>query len=215
MLASPPASVAAQRGTSAPHRRQRSDLELAEQQLAAIESFNRARHMREQAAAAAARSREMRMDAARSLDILRRQHDAVVSRAHEQLEASGQLLHSRAERRVVLAHRSDWLVRKVTRALEGRGVHVLAGTDNGAEAVGTAVAEQPDLVLVDDTLAMLSGVEVVREVRRFCPDAMVAAQIAHGYQVGQYLDAGATTVFTRRSAPADVVHSLLELVGAA
>lgn len=183
--------------------------------MRAIESFNRARHLREQAAAAAARSREMRMDAARSMDVLRRQHDAVVSRAHEQLEASGQLLRATTGRRAVLAHRNDWLVQRVTRALEGRGVQVVAGTDNGAEAVGVAVAEQPDLVLVDDTLAMLSGVEVVREVRRFCPDAMVAAQIAHGHQVGQFLDAGATTVFPRRSAPADVVQALLELVGAA
>jgi CheY-like chemotaxis protein len=185
------------------------------QQVRAIERFNRARHMREEAAAAAARSREMRMDAARSLEVLRREHEALVSRAHEQLQASGHLLRTVATRRVVLAHRNDWFFRQVTQALEDSGVHVLAGTDNGADAVGLVVAEQPDLVLVEDTLSMLPGVEVVREIRRFSPETVVTAQAAYGDRVGQLLDAGASAVFTRRIPPADVARSLLRLVGAA
>jgi CheY-like chemotaxis protein len=195
--------------------RPRSELELAAQQLRGIERFNRARHMREEAAAAAGHSREMRMDATRSLEVLRRQHDAVVGRAHQQLQASGHLLHGMAERRAVLAHRDDWLFRKVARALEDHGVHVVAGTDNGADAVGLIVAEQPDLVLVEDTLSMLTSVEVIREVRRFSPETVVTAQAASGDRIGQLLDAGASAVFTRRTPPADVALSLLRLIGAA
>jgi len=192
----------------------RSELDLAAQQLRAVERFHRARHMCEEAVAAAARSRELRMDSARSMEVLRRQHAALVDRAHEQLRATGHLLRTTVERRVVLAHRNEWLAGVVVRALEDRGVHVVARTDNGADAVGLAVAEQPDLVLVEDTLAMLAGVEVVREVRRFCPDTVVAAQVAHGDRVGQLLDAGATTVFTRRSSPQEIAQSLVRLVGA-
>jgi CheY-like chemotaxis protein len=169
--------------------------------------------MREEAAAAAARSRELRMDAARSLDVLRRQHEALVSRADAQLRASGQLLHTTAERRVVMAHRNDWLVGKVVRALEDRGVQVVASTDNGADAVGMVVAEQPDLVLVEDTLAMLPGVEVIREIRRYSPGTVVLAQAAHGDRVGELLDAGATTVLTRAIPPQEVTRSVLRLVG--
>jgi CheY-like chemotaxis protein len=180
-----------------------------------VERFNRSRRMREEAAAAAARSRELRMDAARSLEVLRRQHDAVVARADAQLRASGQLLRSTVERRVVVAHRSDWLVRRLQQTLEDRGVLVVARTDNGADAVGLVVAEQPDLVLVEDTLAMLPGTEVVREVRQFSPDTLVAAQAAHGGRVGELLDAGATTVFTRQVPPHEVARSLLRLVGTA
>jgi CheY-like chemotaxis protein len=211
-----PASSPAQGRTSgAPACPARSDLDLAAEQLRAVERFNRARRMREEAAAAAARSRELRMDSARSLEVLRRQHDAVVARADAQLRASGQLLRSTVERRVVVAHRNDWLVRRLQQTLEDRGVLVVARTDNGADAVGLVVAEQPDLLLVEDTLAMLPGVEVVREVRYFSPDTLVAAQAAHGGRVDQLLEAGATTVFTRQVPPHEVARSLLELVGSA
>ncbi len=155
------------------------------------------------------------MDAARSLEVLRRQHDAVVARADEQLRASGQLLRSTVERRVVIAHRSDWLVRRLEQTLEDRGVLLVARTDNGADAVGLVVAEQPDLVLLEDTLAMLPGSEVVREVRRFSPDTLVAVQAAHGGRVGELLDAGATTVFTRQVPPHEVIRSVLSLVESA
>lgn len=63
----------------APEWRPRSEVDLAQQQLDAVARFNRARRMREDAAAASARSRELRMDAARSLDVLHRQHSAVVA----------------------------------------------------------------------------------------------------------------------------------------
>ncbi len=215
MTLAPPSPPAPGSTPEAPARRARSELDLAAQQLRAVERFNRSRRMREEAAAAAARSRELRMDAARSLEVLRRQHDAVVARADAQLRASGQLLRSTVERRVVVAHRSDWLVRRLQQTLEDRGVLVVARTDNGADAVGLVVAEQPDLVLVEDTLAMLPGTEVVREVRQFSPDTLVAAQAAHGGRVGELLDAGATTVFTRQVPPHEVARSLLRLVGTA
>ena len=215
MLADLPPQATEPAVPAAPGWRPRSELDLAAQQVRAIERFHRARHLREDAAAATARSREMRMDAARSLDVLRHEQAAVISRAHEQLRASGQLLRATAERRAVLAHRDDWFFRKVADGLEEREVHVVAGTDNGADAVGLIVAEQPDLVLIEDTLAMLAGVEVVREVRRFSPDTVVTAQAASADRVGQLSDAGATWVFTRQVPPDDVVRSLLRLIGAA
>jgi CheY-like chemotaxis protein len=211
-LAHPPAPDAVV--PVAPDWQPRSEIDLAAQQLLAVERFNRVCHVREQAAAAAARSRELRMDAARSIEVLHRQHDALVARADAQLRASGQLLPTTARRRVVLAHRNDWLLQKLTRTFEDRGVHVAARTDNGADAVGLIVAEQPDLVLVEDTLAMLTGCEVVREVRRFSPHTVVVAQAAHGGRVGQLLDAGATTVFTRQVPPHDVARSMLQLIRA-
>ena len=213
-LANRTSPVPPQHVPAAPDWQPRTELDVAAQQLRAIERFNRTRLMREHAADAAARSREMRMDAARSLEVLRREHDAVVRRAHEHLQASGQLLRDLAPRRAVLAHRDDWFFRRLAHALEDQGVQVVAGTDNGADAVGLVVAEQPDLVLVEDTLAMLPGVEVIREVRRFAPDTIVTAQAAHGDRVAQLLDAGAVTVFTRQVPPADVAVSLLEHVGA-
>ena len=212
-LAHPPVQGYDDLDPGTPEWHPRSEVELAEQQLRAVARFHRARHMREDAAAAAARSRELRMDAARSMDVLRRQHEALVARADVQLRSSGELLRTTAERRVVVANRNGWLVGKVVEALEDRGVQVVAQTDNGAEAVGMVVAEQPDLVLVEDTLAMLPGVEVIREIRRFSPETVVLAQAAHGHRVGELLDAGATTVLTRSIPPQEVTRSVLRLVG--
>lgn len=77
------------RVASAPHWHPRSDLDLIEQQLRAVERFNTARRMRQQAATATALSREMRWESSRTMEILRRQHQALIARAHEQLQVSG------------------------------------------------------------------------------------------------------------------------------
>ena len=199
----------------APAWRPRNELDLAAQQLQAIARFNTARHMAEQAAAAVARSRELRMDVTRSLEVLRREHDAVVARSHEQLRLTGSLLRGSAERRVVIAHRNEWFVGKVANALHDRGLLVVAHVDNGADAIGIAVAEQPDLVVVEDTLAMVPGEQVVRDVREYCPQTFVAAQVAYGDRVGPLVQAGAAAVFTRRTTPLDAVRSMLALLDAA
>lgn len=191
--------------------RPRNELDLAAQQLQAIARFNDARRTAESAAAVVARSRELRMDVARSLEVLRREHDAVVCRAHEQLRRTGSVLRAQ-ERRVVIAHRNEWFVGKIAHALEEHGALVVARVDNGADAVGIAVAEQPDLLVVEDTLAMVPGEQVVRDVRSYCPDTLVAAQVAYGDRVGPLLHAGAAAVFTRQVPPLDVVKSMLQLL---
>ena len=198
--------------TPAASCRTRTELDLAAQQLRAIQRFNEARHMAEQAAAAVARSREMRMDAARSLEVLKREHEALVRRADEQLRVTGELLRTTVDQRVVLAHRNAWFVDKVAHDLEDSGLVVVARLDNGADVVGLAVAEQPDLLLVEDTLAMVPGEQVVREVRRFCPETVVAAQVSHGDRIGALLDAGAATVFTRQIPPLAVARGLRDLL---
>lgn len=190
----------------------RSQLDLAAQQLRAIETFNHARQMAEQAAAAAGRSREMRMDAARSLEVVRRQHAALVARVDEQLRASGSVLRGAMSHRVVLAHRNAWFVDKVSRALHEHGLEIVASVENGADAVGAALAEQPDLLFVEDRIAMIPGEEVLREMRRYCPDTVLAAQVDGSHRVGVLLEAGANAVFTRQLPPTDVAGRLQELL---
>jgi len=188
-----------------------SELDLAMTQLAAIQRFT-AERATALAAEVAAHTREMRLDAARRVDVLRRKQDALVARAHAQLQHAGGPLFVLPPVRAVLAHRSPWFVEKVTSALLEAQVEVVAHTSNGAEAVGIAVAEQPDLVLVEDSLEMVTGEEVVRDLREFCPDTAIAAQVAYGDRVGAMLEAGAETVFTRQVPPADVAEQLQALL---
>jgi CheY-like chemotaxis protein len=199
-------------GRAAHRPLRRTDLDLAAAQLAGIERSNRSRRMREAAARAVTGSREARMDAARELVVIRREHDALVARAQEQLEASGTRCFGTATRTVVIAHRTEWFVGKVADALRFRGYAVLAHTPNGADAVGFVTAEQPDLVLVEDRLEMIPGAEAVRLIRDLCAGTVIAAQAASQDRVGPLLDAGASTVFARQVPPADVAEALLRLL---
>ena len=186
--------------------------DLVARQLEAVDAFHRARRLAERTERVAGRSREMRLDASRRLDVLRREHDALVARSQQQLTSS--LRKAPPGCRVVLAHRNEWFVGVVADLVRARGLDVVAELDNGADAVGTVVAEQPDLLLVEDALAMLPGEQVVREVVKFSPSTLVVAQVAYGDRVGDLLDAGADAVVTRQVPPREVAQKMCELVSA-
>jgi hypothetical protein len=194
-------------------RERRTYSELVDQQLHAISTFNAAQRLAREAATAAQRSREMRLDSSRRLEVLRRQQEALVARTAEHLRLSGELLPGTCAPRVVLAHRNDWFLDKVAQRLqEQQRCTIVARLDNGADAVGLAVAEQPDLLLVEDALPLVPGEQVVREVLHYCPHTVVAAQVAYSDRVAHLLAAGSAEVFVRSVPPADVAARLLQMV---
>ena len=192
----------------------RSDLDLARQQLAAIDRWHAARRAAQEAAQRTTASREARMDLARRLDVIRAEHRAIVERTDAQLRTSAELLHRTTPRRAIVVHRNVWFTDKVAADLAQRSIEVVARLANGAEAVGAAVAEQPDLLLVEDSLPMMSGEDVVREVRTFAPLTRIAAQVAYDNRIGAMLEAGAHSAWTRRVPPADVAAALADLLPA-
>jgi len=194
------------------HRPIRTELDIAQLQLQALESWHRARRLAERAAEVTTASRESRMDLDRRLEVIRAQHQAIIERTEHQLRSSVRLMRELPPRRAVIAHRNEWFASKLTADLETHGVEVLARLENGAEAVGLSVAEQPDLLVVEDRLAMLSGEDVVREVRQYAPETLIAAQVAYEDRIGALLEAGADRAYTRRMPPADVARDLVELV---
>jgi DNA-binding NarL/FixJ family response regulator len=154
----------------------------------------------------------MRLDLARRMDVVRRQHETILERTAEQLQASADLLRTARRPRAVIVHRNEWFKDKVIAGLESYGIHVIGRLENGAEAVGFAVAEQPDLLLVEDKLPMINGDEVIRQVRQYAPNTLSAAQVSHDGGVATLLAAGARTAFTRRVPPDDVARDLAQLV---
>jgi CheY-like chemotaxis protein len=192
----------------------RSDLDLARQQLAAIDRWHEARRATQEAAHRTTASREARMDLARRLDVIRAEHRAIVERTDAQLRSSVELLQRTTPRRAIVVHRSSWFTDKVAADLALRSIEVVARLTNGAEAVGAAVAEQPDLLLVEDSLPMMSGEDVVREVRAFAPLTRIAAQVAYDNRIAAILEAGAHSAHTRRVPPADVAAALADLLPA-
>lgn len=198
--------------TSTRHPGQHTEVELTRMQLEAVHAWHEARRVAERAAEVRTASREARMDLARRMDVLREQHRAIVARTEQHLDASVHLLARTVDSRAVIVHRNAWFSEKLGAELEDHGVEVVAALENGAHGVGLAVAEQPDILLVEDTLPMLPGEEVVREVRRFSPSTLVVAHVAYEDRIAALLDAGARAAFTRRVPPADVARDVLALL---
>jgi CheY-like chemotaxis protein len=198
---------------SAPGQSSSVDLELALLQNRAVRVYAAALELRAQAATAAVRNRQAGVAARRRIDVLRRQHQALMGRAAERLvdarrtSATG----GRVPTRVVVAHRDGRFVADLQAELAKLGHLVVASTDNGADAIGITVAEQPDVLLVDDSLLMLSGEQVVRDVRVYSPGALVAAQVPDSSRVQRLLEAGARAVFPETVPAVDVARELVVL----
>jgi len=189
----------------------RRQLDLMTAQLDAVAAWHCARRTAE-AAESAAVTRESRLDLSRRMDARRREQQALLARADQHLRECGQVLAGRAPTRAVLAHRNPWLRDAVAERLTAEGIEVVGTFEDGADAAGTLVIEQPDLLLVEDRLPTLTGIEVVRRAREFAPLTVVGAQVLDGAGVQALVDAGAQAVFTRRVPPAEIADRLLSYV---
>lgn len=187
----------------------RSQLDLLTAQVRAIDAWNRSNRLSSDADAVIGLTREMRLDLNHRLEARRREQAALVARVDEQLRSSGDLLSTRRATRAVLAHRNAWLCGKVRGRLEARGVTVVGMFSDGADAAGTIVAEQPELVFFEDRLPSLAGGDLVRRVRDFSPLSVIGAQVEDSRGIAPLVDVGAHAVFTRRIPPVDMADQLL------
>jgi DNA-binding response OmpR family regulator len=96
-------------------------------------------------------------------------------------------------------------VRWMTVNLRAAGYRVLAAAD-GQAALDTTAAEQPDLVLLDIGLPLMSGLEVCRAIREFStvPIIMVTAKAAESDTVAG-LDAGADDYLPKPFGPPELL----------
>ena len=140
---------------------------------------------------------------------LDRQRRALAARTSEQLALAGAPLQPCLPRRLVLGHRSDWFAEKLERALCGTDVLLVSRVADADEAVGCVVAEQPDLLLVEDELPGLSTVALLQDVLRYSRHCAVGVQVQDGDRAGRLLDAGAAYVWHRQVLPAEVAQQLV------
>ncbi len=187
---------------------------LLQAQLEGIELWHVARRSAEESLERPQLSREARLDVTRRLAVRRREFDALIGQIGAALVDGLRPLPAALSSRAVVAHRQAWLADRLARELSGREVEVLHVGDNGADAVGVCVAEQPGLVVVHELLGMRTGREVVQEIRQFCPLSLIAGYVASDSAVGPMLDAGATAVFTHRVPPAELADRLAALLAA-
>jgi len=191
----------------------RSYADLVADQLVAIAAFQQDRRVVEEVVDAPGQSREQRLDARRRLDVLRRQSEALLAATATAMDRSGGVLRAIGPR-ALLVHRNEWLRRRVAQDLERCGVHVVSQLDNGADGVGVLIAEQPDVLFVEDTLPMVSGLQLLSAARRYAPRSLLSVQVGYDDQLPAAFQAGAVAAFTRRIPPADIGAELARLVSA-
>lgn len=66
--------------------------------------------------------------------------------------------------RIVLAD-DDEMVRDIVSSVLGDHGHIVGAVENGAEAVRVAAFKQPELLILDCAMPVMSGVEALRQIR--------------------------------------------------
>jgi len=113
--------------------------------------------------------------------------------------------------RVLLAE-DHTIVRQGLRSiLDGReGIQVVGEAKDGREAVEKAQQLQPDIVLMDLSMPLLSGLEATRQIKSLCPQIEVLVLTMHADEeyVFQILQAGASGYLLKQSAVGEVVAAI-------
>lgn len=82
--------------------------------------------------------------------------------------------------RILVADDHEAVRKGVCAILDSRGdLEICGEATNGREAVDKALELKPDLVIMDITMPVLSGVEPVREIRRHLPSVPILVLSMH------------------------------------
>ena len=100
-------------------------------------------------------------------------------------------------------------------ALEQDGGWEVVGTaSNGVEALRTAAALRPDVVVLDHQMPLLTGLEVLPDLRRSCPDALIVMYTSSTELTEQATAEGADAVVDKAQPFEDVLDALRALAPA-
>ena len=76
-------------------------------------------------------------------------------------------------KRVLVVDDAAFMRMAIKRILDGNGFEVIGEAENGAIAVEKYKELKPDIVTMDITMPEMSGLEALKEIREFDPEAKV------------------------------------------
>ncbi len=115
----------------------------------------------------------------------------------------------------VLLAEDHTLVRKGLRSLldEAEEIQVIAEASDGREAVAKVEEYQPDVILMDISMPLLSGLEATRQICERFPDARILILTVHSNEeyILQALRAGAVGYLLKEAAPTDLIRAIRDV----
>jgi DNA-binding NarL/FixJ family response regulator len=92
---------------------------------------------------------------------------------------------------------------------------VIAEASNGREAVQLALAQEPDVVVLDIGMPLLNGIEATRQIVRRLPNVGIVVLSMHSDEayILQALEAGARAYLLKDSADTDLIRGIEAAVG--
>lgn len=94
-------------------------------------------------------------------------------------------------------------------------IRVVGEADNGRKAIEMAVAERPDVILMDIGMPRLNGIEAARQIRQVAPGVRVVLLTAFGNDqyIQQVVDGGIDAYILKDSPASLVAHAIREVAG--
>ena len=85
-------------------------------------------------------------------------------------------------KRVLVVDDAAFMRMAIKRILDGNGFEVIGEAENGAIAVKKYKELKPDIVTMDITMPEMTGLEALKEIRKFDPEAKVIMVSAMGQE---------------------------------
>jgi DNA-binding NarL/FixJ family response regulator len=112
----------------------------------------------------------------------------------------------------VLLAEDHTIVRKgLTSLLAGEAdIEVVGEAEDGQEAVEKVEQLGPDVVLMDNTMPVLNGLEATRQIKKRFPEIKVLVLTMHTTEeyIQQFLQAGASGYLIKKTAPKELVTAI-------
>jgi DNA-binding NarL/FixJ family response regulator len=113
---------------------------------------------------------------------------------------------------VVLGHRDRGFTQDLGAALATTRLHLVASRSDAAAAAACIIAEQPDVVLVEQALPGMPTAELLEQIRCRSPRTVVAVLADDPVVMGRLLDGGATSAFHSQFPPEELARELARMV---
>jgi DNA-binding NarL/FixJ family response regulator len=117
--------------------------------------------------------------------------------------------------RVLVADDFRQVRQAIRRLLDAEpGWQIVAEAGDGQEAVRLAIEQNPDLVVIDASMPIMSGIEAVRQIARACPASRILMLSVHDDEryVTEALEAGANGYVLKEAADLELLLAARELV---